>query len=65
MKELAPQTRVILLTGYAASGDGGRLPQNVDLMVDKPVTREALRQAVATVMAADDSRERVAEPAMA
>ncbi len=66
VKGFAPQTRVILLTGYAASGDGGRLPRHVDLMVDKPVTREALRQAVAAVMAAvDDSREYVTEPAMA
>ncbi len=66
VKEMAPQTRVIMLTGYAMSGDGGQSPPNVDLMVDKPVTREALRQAVAAVMAAeDDSREPVAEPAMA
>lgn len=51
VKGLHPRTRVILLTGYALSGDGGALPRNVDLMVDKPVTREALRHAVAVVMA--------------
>ena len=51
VKEIAPQTRVIMLTGYAVAGDGEPLPRNVDLMVDKPVTRDALRRAVAVVMA--------------
>ena len=63
VKGLDPRTRVIMLTGYAMSGHGERLPRHVDLMVDKPVTREALRQAVAVVMA--DSRECVTEPAVA
>ena len=62
VKESAPQTRVIMLTGYAASGDGEPLPPNVDLMVDKPVTREALRKAVAAVMASEAAG--VAEPAV-
>ncbi len=49
-KALVPATRVILLTGYGAPMEGG-LSEHIDLVVDKPVSREALRQAVATVSA--------------
>ncbi|MBE7211392.1 MAG: response regulator, partial [Gluconacetobacter diazotrophicus] len=51
IKAMAPDTRVILLTGYGATNDGGLLPANIDMVVDKPVTRQALREAVARVMA--------------
>ena len=42
---------MILLTGYAAIGSGEEYPANIDMVVDKPVTRLALRQAVVSVMA--------------
>ncbi len=51
IKAMIPGTRVILLTGYGATGDGSLLPANIDMVVDKPVTRQALREAVARVMA--------------
>lgn len=51
VKALEPCTRVILLTGYAAVGSGDECPPCIDLVVDKPVTRAALRQAVIDVMA--------------
>ena len=51
VKAMAPGTRVIMLTGYGAPPEGGLLPANVDMVVDKPVTRQALREAVARVMA--------------
>ncbi len=50
VQALVPGTRVILLTGYGAPTDG-TLSQHIDLVVDKPVSREALRQAVARVSA--------------
>ena len=51
IKAMAPSTRVILLTGYGATNDGSLLPANIDMIVDKPVTRQALREAVTRVMA--------------
>jgi signal transduction histidine kinase len=51
IKALAPRTRVILLTGYGGMNDELELPANIDMVVDKPVTRDALRQAVSRVMA--------------
>ncbi len=60
VKAMAPGTRVIMLTGYGAPPEGGLLPANVDMVVDKPVTRQALREAVARVMA-----EGIASPAVA
>ena len=51
IKAMSPGTRVILLTGYGVSADGATLPANIDMIVDKPVTRQALREAVARVMA--------------
>ena len=50
IKAMSPGTRVILLTGYGATGEGGTPPANIDMVVDKPVTRQALREAVARVM---------------
>ena len=50
IKAMAPGTRVILLTGYGATNDGTLLPANIDMVVDKPVTRQALREAIARVM---------------
>ena len=60
VKAMAPGTRVIMLTGYGAPSESGLLPANVDMVVDKPVTRQALREAVARVMA-----EGLAAPAAA
>ena len=50
VKRLAPDTRVILLTGYATPGESGLPPANIDLVVDKPVSRETLNRAMAQVM---------------
>ena len=50
IKHLAPSTKIILLTGYAGTGENGRSPANIDLVVDKPVSRETLNQALARVM---------------
>ena len=51
VKTMGPRTRIILLTGYAAMSDTEECPPCIDMVVDKPVTREALRQAVVRVMA--------------
>ena len=51
VRELVPETRVILLTGYGAPTDG-LLSEHIDLVLDKPVSREALLQAIAKVSAA-------------
>ena len=51
VKAMEPGMRVILLTGYAAMGSADECPPCIDMVVDKPVTREALRQAVVKVMA--------------
>ena len=56
IKAMAPGTRVILLTGYGATSDGSLLPANIDMVVDKPVTRQTLREAIARVMA-EEHRE--------
>ena len=50
VKRMAPDTRVILLTGYATTGENGQPPANIDLVVDKPVSRETLYRAMAQVM---------------
>ncbi len=51
VKAMEPCTRIILLTGYAAMGSTDECPPCIDMVVDKPVTRDALRQAVVKVMA--------------
>ncbi len=51
VKALEPGTRVVMLTGYAAMGGGDECLPCIDMVVDKPVTRNALRQAVTKVMA--------------
>ncbi len=51
VKAMEPGTRVVLLTGYAAIGSTSECPPCIDMIVDKPVTRDALRQAVIKVMA--------------
>ena len=61
IKAMVPRTRVILLTGYGATCDGNVLPANIDMVVDKPVTRQALREAVARVMAESPSELSLAE----
>ena len=50
LKRLAPQTRIMLLTGYASLSEDGQPPANIDMVVDKPVTRDGLLQAMARVM---------------
>jgi signal transduction histidine kinase len=52
IKELSPKTPVILLTGYAGDSTGGKEDSEViDLVLRKPLSRAALRHALAKVMA--------------
>jgi len=51
---LAPETRVILLTGFGADEFPNHGAGAIDLVVSKPVTKEALRQAIAKVAARDE-----------
>ena len=51
IKAIAPQTRVILLTGYGSAGERGGHSKCIDMVVDKPATRETLRRAISRVMA--------------
>jgi signal transduction histidine kinase len=51
IKAINPQTRVILLTGYGSAGERGNYSTCIDLVVDKPATRETLRRAIGKVMA--------------
>lgn len=52
LKEIAPQTPVILLTGYTNKGEtGNRQAIGVDLVLHKPVSRNTLRRALARVNA--------------
>ena len=53
VKELSPDTRVILLTGFGAEESPGEGGDAIDLVVGKPVTKEGLRQAIAKVVAAE------------
>lgn len=55
VKQIAPRTRVILLTGYGS--DTLEPPPNIDLVVDKPVSREALREAVSRVTSEQASKD--------
>jgi CheY-like chemotaxis protein len=50
IKEINPQTPVILLTGYGGSVDIEHLSPAIDLIVAKPVSPAALRHALAKVM---------------
>jgi FixJ family two-component response regulator len=48
LRELNPQQRIILLTGFGDSiSDFGERPDNVDLVVSKPFTLNVLREAIA------------------
>ncbi|MEA3207378.1 MAG: hypothetical protein QOE70_435 [Chthoniobacter sp.] len=59
IKELDPKTPVILLTGYAGDSTAGkRSSEAIDLVLGKPLSRAALRQAFAKVMAAASATER-------
>ncbi len=61
---LSPETRVILLTGFGADEFPSEGAAVIDLVVSKPVTKEALRQAIAKVAARDRpeaTRKRLAE----
>ena len=52
IKERSPKTPVILLTGYAGDPTGEELDSEaIDLVLKKPLSRAALRHAVAKVMA--------------
>jgi signal transduction histidine kinase len=51
VKAIRPETRVILLTGYGSAGERGRYAPCIDMVVDKPATRETLRRAICQVMA--------------
>ena len=51
IKAICPETRVILLTGYGSAGDRTNYSSCVDMVVDKPATREMLRRAIYQVMA--------------
>lgn len=55
VKKIAPRTLVILLTGYGS--DSLEPPANIDLVVDKPVSRDALREAVARVTSEQASKD--------
>jgi CheY-like chemotaxis protein len=48
-KERAPGMRIILLTGFGAGESPEEGADAIDLVVGKPVTKEALRQAIARV----------------
>lgn len=50
VKAVAPGTKVIMLTGYASGGDRPKASPVIDLVVDKPATRETLRRAIQRVM---------------
>jgi signal transduction histidine kinase len=52
IKEINPNIPVILLTGYAGeSTTGKQTPEAIDLVLTKPLSRAALRHALAKVMA--------------
>jgi len=52
-KRLRPDTPIVLLTGFGdLMSDQGEQPEGVDLIVSKPVTLSALREAVAKLIAA-------------
>jgi signal transduction histidine kinase len=54
IKELNPQVPVILLTGYAGDSTAGKqYSEAIDLVLQKPLSRTALRHAFAKVMAKD------------
>jgi signal transduction histidine kinase len=53
IKELSPKIPVILLTGYQSDTAGGKpYSEAIDLVLEKPLSRVALRNAFARVMAA-------------
>ena len=55
LKEISPVTPVILLTGYTGdpAGTAEVTPAAIDLVLGKPLSRTALRHALAKVMALD------------
>ena len=50
LKQMAPKTPVILLTGYGQAMTADESPPAVDLVVSKPITKSALKDAIAKVM---------------
>jgi signal transduction histidine kinase len=58
LKEINPQIPVILLTGYASdSTASGQYSEAIDLVLQKPLSRAALRHALAQVLAAGSAAE--------
>ncbi len=49
VREISPDTRIIVLTGFGREGDEGSIP-HVDLVVGKPVSHADLRKAISTVL---------------
>ena len=56
-KAISARTRVILLTGYGALSDLAPESSSVDMVLDKPTTCNALREAVSKVMAGVEQEE--------
>ncbi len=50
LKQMAPKVPVMLLTGYGQAMTGEESPPAVDLVVSKPITKSALKDAIAKVM---------------
>jgi CheY-like chemotaxis protein len=50
VKKIAPETRVILLTGFGENCDPSQRGDAIDLVLGKPATTTDLRRAVAQVM---------------
>ncbi len=52
IKQMAPQTSVVLLTGFGdMMEDTKEKPESVDIILGKPVTLTTLRQSLATLLA--------------
>jgi CheY-like chemotaxis protein len=51
IKEMDPQTPVIMLTGYGGMMRArGHVPVHIDQLLDKPVSTEKLRQAIKALL---------------
>src|SRR5579862_7755513 len=53
IKEISPKTPVLIVTGFADMPiDGNKVGRGADMILRKPITQTALRQAIARVLAA-------------
>ncbi|HEX9742245.1 MAG TPA: ATP-binding protein [Nitrospiraceae bacterium] len=50
LKQMAPKIPVILLTGYGQAMGQDETPASINLVVSKPITKSALKEAIAKVM---------------